>query len=595
MAGEISRLFVVISASTREFMNGMDEVQTRMKKLGGNLEGIGKSLTAGLTAPLLAVGAASFKAVQLASDLAETQAKVGQIFGDSGKEIESFASTAATALGQSKQQAMDASANFAIFGKSAGLSGTELVGFSTELTVLASDLASFNNTSPEVAIDAIGAALRGEAEPLRAFGVLMDDASLRSEALKMGLIATTKEALTPQQKVLAAHALVMAQTTTAQGDFARTSEGLANQQRILKAELTNTTTELGVALLPIALQLVDIFRTRVAPAIQGVSDWFTKLSPNTQKTTLIIAGLTAIIGPLLIVAGFLVSAIAAISLPVLLVIAGIAALIAIGVLVFKNWEEISAKAREIWGAIVAFLKPAIDDVTEFMTSRFEAFAEFWREIWPDLKEAFVNIWNAIKEFLEPIVEGMLTTIKSTFDLIVEVIKVAWQLVKDLIDAALKVIQGILKTFAGLFTGNWEQMWEGVSQIFEGIWDGIKASLKAAINVLGSIINSFIDRINSIQITIPSVNIPGIGQVGGGTISFPKIPRIPSLAIGTDQVNSDGLAMLHEGEMVMPADVASGGFSGGNGTTNIFLDGRMIASVTAPHMVKMIRQKTGLSF
>jgi len=69
----------------------------------------------------------------------------------------------------------------------------------------------------------------------------------------MGIISSTKEALTPQQKVLAASELILKQTSAAQGDFARTSGGLANQQRILLAEIKNIAVEFGTSFLPIAL------------------------------------------------------------------------------------------------------------------------------------------------------------------------------------------------------------------------------------------------------------------------------------------------------------------------------------------------------
>mgnify|MGYP000644484689 FL=1 len=136
-----------------------------------------------------------------ATDMNETLSKVGVLFGDGAGQVEAFADKAAVSLGQSKQQALDAAATFATFGKSAGLTGDKLASFSTDFTSLASDLASFNNTSPQEAIDAIGAALRGEAEPLRRYGVLLDDASMRQKALELGIISSTKEALTPQQKV----------------------------------------------------------------------------------------------------------------------------------------------------------------------------------------------------------------------------------------------------------------------------------------------------------------------------------------------------------------------------------------------------------
>jgi hypothetical protein len=221
-------------------------------------------------------------AVKAASDLSETISKVGVLFGETSKDIEKFADGAASSLGQTKQQALDAAATFATFGKAAGLSGQDLSKFSIDFVKLSSDLASFNNTSPEQAINAIGSALRGEAEPLRAYGVLLDDASLRQEALALGIVNTTKNALTPQQKVLAAQALIYKQTGTAQGDFERTSDGLANKTRILTAQLENAKVTIGDALLPIVLELATFFSKNVIPVVQSVADAF---GNNKDKTS----------------------------------------------------------------------------------------------------------------------------------------------------------------------------------------------------------------------------------------------------------------------------------------------------------------------
>lgn len=260
-----------VASLTKELKKATGEVDDFGDKLGK----AGKVIGAALAAAAAAAGAMAIKigkdAVVAASNLAETTSKVGVIFGESADEINKFAETAATALGQSKQQALDAASTFAIFGKSAGLAGDDLVSFSTELTVLATDLASFNNTTPEDAINAIGSALRGEAEPLRKYGVLLDDATLRAKALEMG-IYNGSGALTSQQKVLAAHQVIMAQTTVAQGDFERTSGGLANQQRILAAQLENTKATIGQALLPVVLDMVSAFNRNVLPAIQNVSN-----------------------------------------------------------------------------------------------------------------------------------------------------------------------------------------------------------------------------------------------------------------------------------------------------------------------------------
>jgi len=214
-------------------------------------------------AALGAIGSAAFEAVNLASDLEETGNKVGEIFGSEGRrQLEEYAATANRSLGQTRRQALDAAATFGIFGQAAGLSGDDLIDFSTELTTLATDLASFNNTDVDQAIVAIGAALRGESEPIRNYGVLLNDATLKSRAAALGLIEDVNSQLSVQDRVLAAQAEILAQTSSAQGDFQRTSDGLANQQRILTARFEDFRTELGEQLLPVAELLL--------PQIEGL-------------------------------------------------------------------------------------------------------------------------------------------------------------------------------------------------------------------------------------------------------------------------------------------------------------------------------------
>jgi hypothetical protein len=265
--GDVDNLNKSLKAATQD-------VETFGDKMGK----AGKVVGAALAAAAAAAGAMAVKigidAVKAASDLSETVSKVGVLFGKTSKDIEKFAEGAAGSLGQTKQQALDAAATFATFGKAAGLSGQDLSKFSIDFVKLSSDLASFNNTSPEQAINAIGSALRGEAEPLRAYGVLLDDASLRQQALELGIVNTTKNALTPQQKVLAAQALIYKQTAAAQGDFERTSDGLANRTRILTAQLENAKTTIGAALLPIVLQLATLISEKVIPIVEKFTQSF---------------------------------------------------------------------------------------------------------------------------------------------------------------------------------------------------------------------------------------------------------------------------------------------------------------------------------
>lgn len=220
----------------------------------------------------LAIGAGAVlfltESITAASSLGETLNKNRVIFGDAADDIEAFAKDSTKNILLTEQQALDAAATFGIFGKSANLTGDDLSSFSTRLTALASDFSSFFDSSPEEAITAIGAALRGESEPIRAYGVLLDDATLRQRALKMGLIETTKDALTPQQRVLAAYREILAQTTDAQGDAARTQDSYANSVRILQKDVAALQVELGEKLLPVAQGFVNFMLDDGIPMLE---------------------------------------------------------------------------------------------------------------------------------------------------------------------------------------------------------------------------------------------------------------------------------------------------------------------------------------
>ena len=268
---------------------GIKKAIAEFKNLDGAAEKTKFALKKALvpaTAALGGLAIAAKGAVEAASNMAEAQSKVNVIFGEGAAEINKFAKTAASKIGQSRQAVMDAAGTFGTFGKAAGLGGKDLAKFSTGFTALASDLASFNNTSPEDAIQAIGAALRGEAEPMRRFGVLLNDATLKAEAMKLG-IYDGNGALTDQQKILAAQSAIYKQTADAQGDFERTSSGLANSQRTLKAQFDDMQVSLGQALLPVIDALL--------PKVKAFADWAANNKTAFLTITAIVAGLAAAI------------------------------------------------------------------------------------------------------------------------------------------------------------------------------------------------------------------------------------------------------------------------------------------------------------
>jgi len=264
-------------ADVDKFGKGLNQAGQDAKGFSGKISKYGKVAAGALAAVGVAAGVMAVKfgidAVKAASDLSEEISKSKVIFGNSAKAIEKFAEKAATSLGLSKKQAMNATSTFAILGKSAGLAGGDLADFSKDATTLAADLGSFYNTSADDAINAIGSALRGEAEPIRKFGVLLNDATIKAKAMEMKLY-DGKGALDIQAKALASYQIILDETTDAQGDFNRTSDGLAGQQKIFTAATENLKTTFGQTLLPIITDFVRYANDTLLPLMKNVADGF---------------------------------------------------------------------------------------------------------------------------------------------------------------------------------------------------------------------------------------------------------------------------------------------------------------------------------
>lgn len=265
MATATERLALLITANGSQAIRELDKVGTTAKKSVGEAEtSVGRlsssltSVGAGAVAAGATVASGLAVAVKSASDLGESSNKAAVIFGKSFGQIEEFASGAATNLGQSKRAALDAVSTFGQFGKAAGLTSGNLTSFATTLTKAASGIASFNNVSTDEAVLALGAALRGENEPIRKFGVLLDDATLRAEAFKQGLTKDLKASLTPQQKALAAYGQILTQAADQIDDFNRTSDSLPNRQKTIGAQFEDLKAKIGESAIPAFEKLADV-------------------------------------------------------------------------------------------------------------------------------------------------------------------------------------------------------------------------------------------------------------------------------------------------------------------------------------------------
>ncbi len=222
-----------------------------------SFSGIGVAVGAAVAGIGVAVGKFATDSIRAASDLGESQSKVTAVFKDQADEVMAWADTSATAFGQSRQQALEAAGTYGNLFQAFGLTSDAAQQMSTRMVELAADLASFNNTSIDDAIEALRSGLSGETEPLKRFGIALNDARMKSEALALGIYDGVG-ALTAGQKAQAAYQVILNDTTIAQGDFARTSDGLANTQRILQAAVENAKAEIGTGLVNAIVDVMGV-------------------------------------------------------------------------------------------------------------------------------------------------------------------------------------------------------------------------------------------------------------------------------------------------------------------------------------------------
>ena len=286
-----NKLRVILQADTSKFTNSLNKANKQMVNFGKKLTGVGKDLSLKLSLPIAAAGGA---AIKLASDFEESLNKVDVSFKDTAKQVTDFSKTTLTQFGIAQGTALDMAAMFGDMGTSMGLTTQEAANMSTSMVGLAGDLASFKNIKIEEATTALAAVFTGETESLKRLGIVMTEANLKQFALTQGITKNIKE-MTQAEKTTLRYQFVMQSSANAQGDFARTQGGAANQMRIFTESLKELGANFGQVLLPAFTEIVK----KVNGFLRSLMD----LDDQTKKTIAIIAGIAAAIGPILIIIG----------------------------------------------------------------------------------------------------------------------------------------------------------------------------------------------------------------------------------------------------------------------------------------------------
>jgi hypothetical protein len=422
MAG-LASINIKFRADLQGFSSEMQNAMRTIENAGKKMQAIGAGMTIGFTLPTLAIGKAAF---DMASDFEESLNKVNVAFGQSSEIIREFAKTTLENYGIAEGTALDMAALYGDMATSMGLPQAAAAEMSKTLVGLAGDLASFKNIDISQAQTALNGVFTGETESLKLLGIVMTEANLAQFALSQGIQKNIKD-FTQAEKVQLRYQYILENTKNSQGDFARTSDGAANQTRIFSESLKEIGQSIGSIFLPAITSLLQ--------KVNGVLAVFKNMSPEFKKTIVVIAAIVAAIGPLIAVIGTLMTILptivagvsglgavfAALTGPIGLVVLAIAG---ITVAIVKNWDTVKSWVRSIMQYFVDLYNESM-----IFRSSIQAVILIFKTLW----EAIKYIANLIVDVFKALVRNVVTAFSSV-----------GELVKAVLTGDFKAIPGIIK-------------------------------------------------------------------------------------------------------------------------------------------------------
>ena len=290
-------------------------------------------------------------------------------------------------------------------------------------------------------------------------------------------------------------------------DSLKNSDGAADKMaRTMQDNMNSSLEQMMGALESAAIVIQKVMAPavrKIADAVSGMVDMFVSAPEPVQKMIVVIGLIVAAIGPLLVIFGQAVvtiqrvkvgfmalqaglalmeTSLAAVILPVLGIVAAIAAVIVIGVLVYKNWDKIVAFGKKAWANITKFVSDAAKAIKEKWGDITQWFSDTWNNIkngakglWDgtiqgakDAVDSVKNAWNGIKEWFANLWKGTISGLSS-----------AWDSVTTTLAPFVETIKTIFQPILDFFSGLWGQ----VQTIFGSAWEIIKTVVMGPVLLL----------------------------------------------------------------------------------------------------------------
>ncbi len=351
MANVIGEFVAKIGADMGGFNKGMGNAEKSMGGFAKSFAKHQKTIGIGIAAMGAAVAGIGILSIKAAADAEEMTAKFDTVFRDSADSVREWANVTAKAMGRSKLDFMEMAASVQDTFVPMGFARDKAAELSKQLTVLAVDVASFNNKLDADVMRDFQSALVGNTETVRKYGIVITAVGVEQEILNQGWVESKKD-ITEAMKVQARLNMIMDGTIDAQGDAIRTGASFTNQMKLLDAAVRDVKVAIGDQLLPIITPLV----TKLGKLAADIAQWSSdnkELFETLVKIVGILGIFAAIIGPLLIVLPGLTTAVslfgaalAVASGPVGWVTAGIALLTTGIIALIVNWDKLTGTVKE---------------------------------------------------------------------------------------------------------------------------------------------------------------------------------------------------------------------------------------------------------
>lgn len=247
-------------------LRALDEAEGRASKFGSVMGG---AVVAGAAAGVAAIGLLGKASFDAASDLEQSTGAINSVFGDWALDIEQTAQTADKAVGLSTSSYEQLASVIGAQLHGAGMAHDEMTAKTQALIAKGADLAATFGGSTADAVEALSGVLKGETDPIERYGVSIKQADISARLAALGQ-DKLKGAALKTATANAALGIVMDQTKSSTGEFAKEGDTAAGSSQRLAAWWENLKAKIGVGLLPMFVALVTLFQTKVSPALEQI-------------------------------------------------------------------------------------------------------------------------------------------------------------------------------------------------------------------------------------------------------------------------------------------------------------------------------------